>query len=85
MVSEPLFSIYFAGELEEDELFEEPQEVSIKDKRRRKIKRRFIGWDYSRWQTRTQVDMETGIQAGQGIGKQLHPLSFILFFDTITT
>ena len=57
MVSEPLFSMYFAGELGADELLEEPQEVRIKEERRKhaqsnaegRMRKRFIGWDYSRW------------------------------------
>ena len=43
MVSEPLFSMYFAGESEAVELLDEPQEVKVKDERIRRMKRkRFI-------------------------------------------
>jgi hypothetical protein len=38
MVSEPLFSIYFAGESEGDELLEEPQDVRRKEVRRREVR-----------------------------------------------
>ena len=64
MVSEPLFSIYFVGESEADELLEEPQEVMIKEERRKhaqsnaegRMSTCFIRWNYSRRETVKQVD-----------------------------
>ena len=38
-----------------DELLEEPQDEKMKEERKKNISRRFIGADYSRWWTRTQV------------------------------
>ena len=56
MVSEPLFSIYFVGESEADELLEEPQEVMIKEERSKRMSTCFISWNYSRRETVKQVD-----------------------------
>ena len=64
MVSEPLFSIYFVGESEADELLEEPHEVITKEERSKhaqsnaegRMSTRFIRWNYSRRETVKQVD-----------------------------
>jgi hypothetical protein len=48
--------MYFAGEFELDELLDVPQEVRMKEERRKKMRKRFIERDYSRWQTGKQVD-----------------------------
>ena len=56
MVSEPLFSIYFVGESEADELLEEPQEVMTKEERSKRMSTCFISWNYSRRETVKQVD-----------------------------
>ena len=56
MVSEPLFSIYFVGETEADELLEEPQEVMTKEERSKRMSTCFISWNYSRRETGKQAD-----------------------------
>ena len=58
MVSEPLFSIYFVGDTEVDELLEEPQEVMTKEERRKMMNMCFIRWNYSRRETMKQVDKQ---------------------------
>ena len=42
MVSEPLFSIYFEGETEADELLDEPHEVMTKEEKRKRMSTCFI-------------------------------------------
>ncbi len=58
MVSEPLFSIYFEGETEADELLDEPHEVMTKEEKRKRMSTRFIRSNYSRRETMKQVDKQ---------------------------
>lgn len=47
MVSEPLFSIYWADESDVEELLEELQEVNMKMESRKKTSTRFIDVNYT--------------------------------------